>query len=135
MSMGPKGRNGRWVCRNPLGVGIFRRSRSLGAVAVAVALLTVAPAAAHAAKPSAAPCSTAWPTFQHDANRTGAASSCAGSAAINAGNASTLAPRWFAPLSSSVTASPAVVGNRVYIGDNGGVFHALNAADGSTVWE
>ena len=46
----------------------------------------------------------------------------------------TLAPAWFRPISDSVTASPAVVGDTAYVGAWDGSFYALNTADGSVRW-
>lgn len=79
---------------------------------------------------SASSCSdTNWATFQHDQSHTGA-----GCGAITASNVSTLVPGWFDQLPNAVTAEPAVVGNTVYIGDNGGIFHALDASTGKEKW-
>jgi outer membrane protein assembly factor BamB len=41
---------------------------------------------------------------------------------------------WKTGLEEGVFASPAVTGNRVYVGDNNGTLHALNTSDGRTVW-
>ena len=70
-----------------------------------------------------------WATFQHDPSHTGA-----GCGSISASNVGTLVPGWFDPLPNAVTAEPAVVGNTVYVGDNGGIFHALDATTGKELW-
>src|SRR2546422_7971197 len=72
-----------------------------------------------------------WPMYQHDPSRTGAA----GCGDIGPDNAATLAPRWFAPTKGAVTASPIVVGDTVYVGDNTGVFYAIDAATGAVRWQ
>ncbi len=54
--------------------------------------------------------------------------------AITQLTARTLVPAWTVPLTRTVTASPAVVGGSVYVGDWGGVMHALRLADGSERW-
>jgi polyvinyl alcohol dehydrogenase (cytochrome) len=105
-------------------------------VSAVVAVVAALPALAGAPAPEPPPCPPAWPTFQHDAARTGAAADCTSIApVIGTGNVTTLVPRWFTPTSASVTASPAVVGDRVYIGDNGGLFQALDAATGASLWQ
>ncbi|MBV9412709.1 MAG: PQQ-binding-like beta-propeller repeat protein [Acidimicrobiia bacterium] len=73
---------------------------------------------------------TDWPMFGHDPGRSFSSSdSCIGTA-----GAATLRPKWFFNASSPVTAQPAVAGGTVYAGDMAGVFHAINAADGSEKW-
>ncbi|MHB1784618.1 MAG: outer membrane protein assembly factor BamB family protein [Acidimicrobiales bacterium] len=78
---------------------------------------------------AAAPCS--WPMYQHDAARTGAAGDCA---TISPASAPTLGPRWFFPTGGAVTASPAVAGGNVYVGDGNGTFYAIDAATGAEKW-
>lgn len=70
-----------------------------------------------------------WVGFQHDQSHTGS-----GCGAITTANVSTLVPGWFFQTSNAVTAEPAVVGNTVYLGDNGGIFHAINATTGTQKW-
>ncbi|TML65111.1 MAG: hypothetical protein E6G17_01285 [Actinobacteria bacterium] len=74
-----------------------------------------------------------WPMYQHDTSRTGAAA--AGCDAIGPQNAATLAPRWFAPTKGGVTASPIVVGDTVFVGDNAGIFYAITATTGTVAWQ
>src|SRR5206468_4595271 len=74
-----------------------------------------------------------WPMYQHDTSRTGAAA--AGCDAIGPLNVATLAPRWFAPTKGGVTASPVVVGDRVFVGDNAGIFYGITATTGTVAWQ
>jgi polyvinyl alcohol dehydrogenase (cytochrome) len=118
--------------------------KNLAAAATAAALLVPAgfagAARATTATPGSAPAAGApaagtpaacaeWAMFQHDPSHTGA-----GCAAITTSNVSTLVPGWFDQMPNAVTAEPAVVGNTVYVGDNGGIFHALDAASGKQKW-
>jgi len=97
-----------------------------GAVAVgSIAALTTGPAIS-----APAPC--AWSMYQHDASHAGAADSCA---TISTANVATLAPRWFVNTNQvSVTATPIVVGNALYVGDANGVFRSVNATTGAVNW-
>lgn len=70
-----------------------------------------------------------WTTFQHDQSHTGA-----GCGAITTTNVSTLVPGWFDQLPNAVTAEPAVAANTVFLGDGGGIFHALDASNGHSEW-
>lgn len=72
-----------------------------------------------------------WPMYQHDAARTGAAGDCA---TITPASATTLGPRWFFPTGGAVTASPAVAGGNLYVGDGNGTFYAIDAATGAERW-
>src|SRR5438552_1685355 len=73
-----------------------------------------------------------WPMYQHDTSRTGAAGACD---AIGPLNVAALAPRWFAPTKGGVTASPIVVGDTVFVGDNAGIFYAIDATSGTVKWQ
>src|SRR5262245_63943167 len=42
--------------------------------------------------------------------------------------------RWTFPTAGAVSATPAVSGSRVYVGDQSGHVHALRASDGSLLW-
>jgi outer membrane protein assembly factor BamB len=67
-----------------------------------------------------------WPTFHHDAARTG----------VSAGG-SFGRPRqsWRSPsLDATVYASPLIVGNRVYVATEGDSVYALDAANGTIAW-
>jgi len=105
-------------------------------VAVGAALLS-APLSASALPAPALPplplpacTSTNWPMFGHDPGRSfSSPDSCIGTA-----GAATLRPKWFFNTSTPVTAQPTVVDGTVYFGDYRGLFHAVNAADGSEKW-
>lgn len=43
-------------------------------------------------------------------------------------------PRWVHPAGSKITSSPALVGDRLYVGDYAGRVLCLDAADGSLIW-
>lgn len=100
------------------------------ALLLPVALAGAAKATTAGAPPAPTPASCdGWATFQHDQSHTGA-----GCGTINTSNVATLVPGWFDRLTNAVTAEPAVVGNTVLIGDNGGIFHALDASTGAQKW-
>jgi polyvinyl alcohol dehydrogenase (cytochrome) len=70
-----------------------------------------------------------WPMYGNDLGRSfGATPGCA---RINQLNVSTLRPKWFVNTSSPVTASPAVVGGKVYVGAYDGTFYKIDAATGN----
>jgi len=54
--------------------------------------------------------------------------------AISTTSVATLVPAWFFQTGFSVTASPAVVGGQVFVGDWSGTMHALDAGDGTELW-
>src|ERR671925_853073 len=102
--------------------------RSLSALSVAV--LALWPAAARAA-------SSDWPQYLHGPQH----ASMSATTAITTANAGALRQLWhWTPAAVSgkpapkLDASPTVVGPKVYIGSNTGVFYALNAATGEVVW-
>ena len=104
------------------------KGRRVAAIVVGVALLLggLAPAA------RAAPLRCAWPMYGHDIGHSFAQTvDCT---TINAGRALTLLPSWFVPTADSVTASPAIVGDTVYVGGWDGIFHALDARTGKKRW-
>lgn len=87
-------------------------------------------------------CSADWPSFRHNALRTGAQ--------LNHGpltdpaKIATLAVSWTFPASAGVVlspppgpfrASPIVIDKVVYIGNSNGYFYAINAADGTLKWQ
>lgn len=78
-----------------------------------------------------------WPAYLHGPGH----SSWSPATAITPANASTLHQlwRWVPPgiggkPTAKLQASPVVVGSRVYLGANTGVFYVLRAAKGSVVW-
>ena len=70
-----------------------------------------------------------WPEYQGDP--THSANACSN---ITTSNVGTLAPTWFFPTQGEVTATPAVVGGTVYVGDSTGAFYALNQSTGAEEW-
>ena len=58
----------------------------------------------------------------------------AGCSDINARTVARLLPKWFFHTTDSITASPAVVGDTVYVGSWDSHFYALNAATGKPRW-
>jgi polyvinyl alcohol dehydrogenase (cytochrome) len=73
-----------------------------------------------------------WPTFGHDIGRSFASpDSCS---SIDRTSASTLKPKWHVPTQHPVTAQPAVVANRVYVGDFSGTFYSVDAGSGAVKW-
>jgi outer membrane protein assembly factor BamB len=75
-------------------------------------------------------CAAAWPMYQHDLSHS-AASTCSTIAPLNV---STLLPSWFVHTVGSVTATPSIYGNSVYVGDSTGVFYAIDKATGAVQW-
>jgi polyvinyl alcohol dehydrogenase (cytochrome) len=53
---------------------------------------------------------------------------------IGPSNAHLLVPKWIAPTSGDVSATPAVADGAVYFGDFGGTFWKLNAETGDVIW-
>ena len=113
----------------------FNRRAIIAVAAIGLLLPVLAGGAAGAISGPSAPTAAgactdgSWVGFQHDQSHTGS-----GCAAINTANVSTLVPGWFVQTSNAVTAEPAVVGNTVYLGDNGGIFHAIDATTGAQKW-
>lgn len=105
---------------------VWQRGRVAVIAGATVVALGGLPVAAHA---TPSPCD--WPLYQHDAGRRAAA----GCTSISPSNVATLVPRWFDRTERPVTASPIVVGGTVFVGDWGGVFHAIDAATGHEHWQ
>jgi polyvinyl alcohol dehydrogenase (cytochrome) len=57
-----------------------------------------------------------------------------GCSPIASTNVATMLPKWFFHTNDSVTATPAVVGNSVYVGAWDGTFYSLNASTGKPQW-
>jgi polyvinyl alcohol dehydrogenase (cytochrome) len=73
-----------------------------------------------------------WPMWGHGVTRTFAYPCETG---ISPATASKLRLRWFFNAGDVVTATPAVVGDSVYVGDWEGTFYALRRSDGSVRWK
>jgi outer membrane protein assembly factor BamB len=102
--------------------------RTLGVLAVigAGTFLTAPPSSG--APPAG--CVAAWPMYQHDLSHS-AASTCSSIAPLNV---TTLTPSWFVHTAGSVTATPSVYGNTVYVGDSTGMFYAIDKETGVVQW-
>jgi len=73
-----------------------------------------------------------WPMFGHDAARSFATpDDCS---TLSPTTAPTLAPKWFTRTADEVSASPAIVDGKVYIGDWAGNFYRLDAQTGAIDW-
>jgi polyvinyl alcohol dehydrogenase (cytochrome) len=72
-----------------------------------------------------------WSVFNYDEANSRANT---GETRLSPENVARLVPRWRFDGLSAVTSTPAVVDGRVYFGDWSGVFHALDAQDGSEIW-
>src|SRR5438552_14207510 len=106
-----------------------------GPASVAILLLAAACGGGGGHGGDAAPAPVArcdWPMWGHAATRT-FAYPCP--TAISPASASKLKLRWFFKAGDVVTATPAVVGTSVYVGDWAGTFYALRRADGSVRWK
>lgn len=88
------------------------------------------PAPPGGAPPGCATSSGAWPTYQGDPARS--ADACS---SITAANVKSALPAWFFPTAGDVTATPAVAGGSVYVGDATGVFYALSQSTGKETWK
>lgn len=73
-----------------------------------------------------------WPMYNHD--RAGSRHA-ADEHHLGWWNAANLTPKWTFATPQPVTATPAVVGGRVFAGDYSGAFYALRAKDGKLRWK
>lgn len=73
-----------------------------------------------------------WPMYNHDAAGSRFA---AEEHRLGPTNVPYLEPAWTFATPQPVTATPAVVGGRVYAGDYSGMFYALRATDGEVRWQ
>jgi outer membrane protein assembly factor BamB len=71
-----------------------------------------------------------WPSFGHDAQHT-----FHGRTTLNPASVQTLRPAWFFPTGDSVTATPTIVGNTVYVGSWDDWFYAVNFTTGQLRWK
>lgn len=109
--------------------GGLRRVKRVIAVIAGIALLAlglVAPGAGASRRERRCD----WPMWGRDAARTFAT----GCTTLSTANAGDLRRIWFFNTHDVVTATPAVVGNSVYVGDWSGRFYALRRSDGSQRW-
>jgi polyvinyl alcohol dehydrogenase (cytochrome) len=102
--------------------------RVFGVMAVCIAGLLSLPGPPSGANTTG--CAAPWPMYQHDPGHS-AAASCS---SIDPLNVSTLAPSWFVHTKGSVTATPSVYGDDVYVGDSTGEFYALDRSTGAVRW-
>ncbi|MDQ1365683.1 MAG: hypothetical protein QOE57_1725 [Acidimicrobiaceae bacterium] len=112
------------------------RHRSPRAVALVVCLAAGAacspatPATASRSTPlGAAPATTNWVTFQHDAARTGTADD---GRAFGAGASAT--PRWTSDLDGNLYAQPLVAGDAIIVATEGDSVYSLDAQSGAIRW-
>jgi outer membrane protein assembly factor BamB len=74
-----------------------------------------------------------WPMYGHDPGHSFAQP--AACAQITASNAALLTEKWFFSTGTyAITASPSVVNGVAYVGDSGGVFHAIDVRTGAQLW-
>jgi outer membrane protein assembly factor BamB len=73
-----------------------------------------------------------WPTYLHDAQRSGASLD---ETTLTTQNVNQLVQRWAFKTGGIVAASPTVVGGVVYVGSWDGYEYALNANNGSLLWQ
>ncbi|MCU1375315.1 MAG: PQQ-like domain [Actinomycetia bacterium] len=92
-----------------------------------VLALLAAPVAARADTPACA-----WATYGHDAAHTFTQDPAC--AAVDGANVATLVPKWVVHTTDSVTASPAVVDGKLYVGAWDGTFYAVDVASGAVDW-
>jgi polyvinyl alcohol dehydrogenase (cytochrome) len=102
----------------------------LGLVVVALAVVSIPLARADEGAPECP--RPSWPMYGHDLAHS--FSQDPGCAAITLDNVATLVPKWFVPTPDSVTASPTVVDDIVYVGDWAGNFYARDAETGEEKW-
>jgi PQQ-like domain len=103
-------------------------------VAVVVLPLLVAAAAFMATPPkvaAAANLAEDWPTFLHDAQRSGAS----GETILTAAGAGQLKKRWAFLTGGVIAASPTIVGGVVYVGSWDGYEYAIDAKLGTLKWK
>ena len=111
------------------------RSRLWLAITLPVALLGgPAVGAALASAPGSPPAACgvapgAWPMFQGAPDHSADACST-----INRSNVATLKKAWMFPTPGAVSATPAVAGGDVFVGDATGLFYALDQGAGSKKW-
>lgn len=105
----------------------------MAAAVVAIGLLGI-PAVGALAASTAGPAgcqiaSGSWPMYQGGPDHS--ADACS---SITAGNVATLRPAWYFATPGAVSATPAVSGGSVYIGESTGLLYDLNQATGAKEW-
>ncbi len=73
-----------------------------------------------------------WPSAGHDLSNTRVQP---GEFRINVGDVGRLAPKWVFTTHGDVSATPTVDGGAVYFPDSGGYLNAVNASNGSLLWQ
>src|SRR5690349_7021291 len=73
-----------------------------------------------------------WPMFGHDAGRSFVTPD--GCSSVSPLTAPTLAPKWYFHAPDAVSASPAIVDGKVYVGDWAGNFYRFDAESGAVDW-
>lgn len=103
-----------------------------GAPPPTAAAATTGQASSSGAAPSPAEPAADWPQYRHDAQRSGRAGS-----GYTAGPDGRLHLQWAYSFGErvEVEVEPIVAGDRVFVGSMSGLMTALNAADGSVLWE
>ncbi|HVT65847.1 MAG TPA: PQQ-binding-like beta-propeller repeat protein [Mycobacteriales bacterium] len=107
-------------------------NRRFGVCAATLAVVSAGSVAASGSAPSAPRGCTDWRQYGNGANHS--FSAAPGCSTITSSNVATMLPKWFFHTNDSVTASPAVVGNSVYVGAWDGKFYSLNATTGKPQW-
>jgi outer membrane protein assembly factor BamB len=106
---------------------------SLAVASLLTGSTTAASVAAAPAPPPAVPAAISpwdWPSFGHDAQHT-----FHGRTTLTLKSVTTLRPAWFFPTGDSVTATPTVVGDTVYVGSWDDWFYAVDFTTGKLRWK
>jgi outer membrane protein assembly factor BamB len=104
-------------------VNLRRPAALVAALAISFALTP-----ARAAKPA----SCDWTRYGHDISMSFSQSSSCTS--LNTANAALMLPKWYMHAPESMSASTTISDGIVYEGDWGGIFYAIDAATGKTLW-
>ena len=83
------------------------------------------------ATPAAAAPSQDWPTFLHDAARSGATVD----ASLSIANSNLLKLKWAFPTGAPIASSASIVGKTAYVGSWDGYEYAINTATGALIWK
>ncbi len=112
-------------------------ARSIAALSIVLswsALLVGATdaAAGHARLGGLTGAGAAWPSSGHDLSNSRTQPD---ESTIGVGNVAQLAPKWVFTTHGDVSATPTVQGGGVYFPDSGGYLNAVNASNGSLLWQ